>query len=483
MTDEKHLISFLNKIKKYNPKADLDRIKSAYLFAQKVHQGQKRLSGQPFISHPLSVAELIVDLNLDEDSIVAALVHDVLDECKAEVQLGEIESRFGLDIALLVDGVSSFRQAANKFPIHQRSVDEFRKFLVASVEDVRVLIIRLADKIHNARTLQHLPKEKQKRFAQRVFQLYSPLAEYAGLGAYKRELDDKAFQLLYTEEYNWLADKLKADRGKRRKLVDKLDLQLKKTLLKKQVKYEKIFGRAKSMWSTYGKIQRYLKDGKITKKDPSVVLDQIGLTVLVPDIPSCYTALGVIHAKWDFLKEELDDYVSYPKPNGYRAIQTTIRWQENLTAEVQIKTPEMHDYNEYGPASHIAYKMMGGKSISDFSYQWVKELVSWQEKGGRRQYKLKVLEDYVYCLTPKGDILQLPKGSTPVDFAYQIHTELGHSCCGAKVNGKLVKLSHRLKNGDMVEIMADTKRKKINPDWLEFVKTKEAIKQIRSKMV
>jgi GTP diphosphokinase / guanosine-3',5'-bis(diphosphate) 3'-diphosphatase len=477
------LLSLLKTVGEYNPEADLDKIKEAYFFAEKVHQGQKRLSGKPFVNHALSVAQLVAGLNLDENSIVAAMLHDILDECKTNVKLEEVEEKFGLDVALLVDGVSNFRQAARKFPIHQESIDQFRKFLLASVEDVRVLIIRLSDKVHNARTLEYLPVESQERFAKRIFHLYSPLAEYAGLGAYKRELDDKAFEVLYPEEFEWLCGELKADRKKRKELVKDLKERIRKELGSKQIRYKKVFGRAKGLWSTYNKIQRYLNEGKITEKDPSAVLDQIGLTVLLPDIPSCYAALGVIHTKWEFLREELDDYIARPKPNGYRAIQTTIKWKNNLTAEIQIKTPEMHEYNEFGPASHIAYKVMGGKSISDYSYQWVKELVSWRDGGEHKRYKVKVFEDYVYCLTPKGDILQLRKGSTPVDFAYQIHTDLGHSCCGAKVNDRLVKLNYRLKNGDLVEIMSDDKRKKPNRDWLEFVKTKEAEKRIRSKLI
>ncbi len=479
MTHKEVFLSLLDRISEYNPDADLERIKAAYHFASKVHKDQKRLSGHPFVSHALSVAHLVAELKLDEDSIIAALLHDVLDEAEREVQLDEIEEKFGLDTALLVDGVSNFRQAARKFPVHEESVDQFRKFLLASVEDVRVLIIRLSDKIHNARTLDALPKEDQERFAERVFHLYSPLAEYAGLGAYKRELDDKAFQVLYPEDYKWLVGELQADKEKRKQFVGKLKKEISEELGEKKIKYEEIFGRVKGLWSTYQKIQRYLKKGKISEKDPSAVLDQIGITILVPDEGSCYAGLGVIHTRWEFLRGELDDYVANPKPNGYRAIQTTIKWEKGLTAEVQIKTPEMHEHNEFGPASHIAYKVMGGKSISNYSYNWVKELVSWRDEGKHKHYKIKVFEDYVYCLTPKGDILQLPKGATPVDFAYQIHTDVGNSCCGAKANGEMVKLSYRLQNGDLVEILTDEKRGKPNRDWLDFVKTKEAKKRIR----
>lgn len=477
---EGKLLSLLAKVGRYNPKADLKRVRSAYNFAKRAHQDQKRLSGRPFIDHALSVAHLIADLKLDEDSIVTALLHDVLDEGKRDVQLEEIEKEFGLDVALLADGVSNFRQAGRKFPINEGSVNQFRKFLLASIEDVRVLIIRLADKIHNARTLEALPKENQERFAKRVFHLYSPLAEYAGLGAYKRELGDKAFQILYSDDYQWLVDELEASGNERKKLVKQLSKKLDKRLKERKINYYRIFGRAKGLWSTYQKIQRYLSVGKIDQKDPAVILDKIGVTVLADDVDNCYAALGVIHSNWEYISSQLDDYIANPKPNGYQAIQTTISLRKDLTAEIQIKTSEMHEYNEFGPASHIAYKVMGKENVSDYSYQWVKELVSWRDKGKHKHYKVKVFEDYVYCLTPQGDILQLPKGSTPVDFAYQIHTEVGHSCSGAIVNGEMVKLSYQLQNGDLVEILTDEKRTKPNRNWLEFVQTKEAERRIRT---
>lgn len=360
MTKRK-LSLLLDKVGQYNPEADLGKIKRAYEFAKKAHENQKRLSGQPFIGHILAVANLVADLNLDEDSIVAALLHDVLDEAKREVQLEEIEKKFGLDVALLVDGVSSFRHAAEKFPLRQDSINRFRKFLLASIDDVRVLIIRLSDKIHNARTLEALPEEDQKRFAERIFGIYSPLAEYVGLGAYKRELDDKAFQVLYPKDYQWLVNELDVGKGKRWKIVESLSSEVKELLSKRKIEYEKIFGRAKGLWSTYQKIQKYLSKGKISQKDPSVILDKIGLTILLPDVPSCYAALGAIHTRWIFLREELDDYIANPKPNGYQAIQTTIKLKDDLTAEVQIKTLKMHEQNQFGPASHIAYKVMGEK--------------------------------------------------------------------------------------------------------------------------
>ncbi len=468
-------------IEKYNPEFDKQRIKQAYQFAQQVHQGQKRLSGKPFISHTLEVAKLVAKLKLDENSIIAALLHDVLDEGPKEVSLEDLEKEFGVEVALLVDGVSTFRQAAHKFPMHQESVEYFQKFLLASVDDIRVLLIRLSDKVHNARTIKALPKEQRDRFAKRVFHLYSPLAEYAGLGAYKRELDDKAFEILYPKDYKWLRKKLARGKARRKDSLNGLVKKVQEALDEKKVKYDKVYGRAKGYWSIFKKIKRYLRKGKITKKDPSAVLDQIGITILAPDINHCYAALGVVHSHWSHIPEEFDDYVSNPKPNGYRSIQTTINWHDG-TAEVQIKTKKMHEFNEFGPASHIAYKIAGGKSRPNEEYNWVKELVSWKEGEKRKHYQVQVFSDYVYVLTPKGDIIQLPKEATPVDFAYRIHTELGHLCGRAKVNDRLVKLDYELKSGDVVKIMPVKDRKSPPRYWLDFVVTDKAKRKIRKNL-
>lgn len=471
----------IDQIEKYNPDFDRQRIEQAYHFAQQVHQGQKRLSGKPFLSHSLEVAKLAAKLRLGENSIMAALLHEALDEGKNDVSLEDLENDFGVEVALLVDGVSTFRQAAHKFPLHQESIDYFQKFLLASVDDIRVLLIRLSDKVHNARTIEALPKDQQERFAKRVFHLYSPLAEYAGLGAYKRELDDKAFEILYPKDFKWLRKKMAKGKKRRRESLDDLIQEIKQVLDEKNIDYDRVYGRAKGYWSIWKKIKRYFKKGKITKRDPSAVLDQIGVTILAPDINHCYAALGVVHSNWNHIPEEFDDYISNPKPNGYRSIQTTIQWQEG-TAEVQIKTKEMHEFNEFGPASHIGYKITGDKSKQAGKYNWVKELVSWKEGEKRKHYQVQVFADYIYVLTPKGDILQLPKSATPVDFAYRIHTELGNLCGRAKVNGKMVKLDHQLKSGDVVEIMPVKERKSPPRDWLDFVVTDKAKRKIRKNL-
>jgi len=480
--EEPDFKSLLDKIRRYNPKADLARIEKAFAFAEEVHYGQKRVSGDAFISHPLAVAHLITDLKLDEDSIVAALLHDTVEDSQEKIKPETIEKRFGLDVALIVDGVTAFRETTKKFLVHQESIDNFRKLLLASVDDVRVLIIRLADKLHNGRTISFLSAEKQRKFAQRAFHLYSPLAEFVSLVVYKRELDDIAFKIIYPAEYSNLRESLKIGERKRQKILNDLIKQVRLKLEENKIKPMDVFGRVKGLWSIRQKVRKCIKEGKITKSDPSVVLDQIGVTILMKDIPTCYAALGIVHLNWQYLSNEFDDYISHPKLNNYQAIQTTVFWG-GKTAEIQIKTPEMHKHNEFGPASHIAYKVAGGRSVSSFSYDWVKELSSWKNGIRHSRFKVKVFEDYVYVLTPKGDIFRLEKGSTPVDFAYRLHTDLGHSCCGAKVNGKMVRLDYHLKNGEVVEIISRDSKKLPSSGWLEFVKMKETKNKIRKGLV
>jgi len=453
------------------------RLEKAYLFASQAHRGQKRLSQEDFIHHPLYVAWLTVQLHLDETSVIAALLHDTVEEGGASLK--GIEEEFGLEVALIVDGLTKVRQETRKFVFHQEGVEDFRKLLLASVDDVRVLLIRLCDKLHNGLTVDSLPPQRQKHYAQGIFHLYGPLAEYIGLGFFKRELEDIAFQILYPQQYRQLRKKLRVRKKKRRERVRSLIRALHVLLKKRRIPYLEIYGRDKGLYSIWQKIQRQIKKGKVKKADPAHILDKIGVTVLTEDIASCYAVLGAVHNRWEFLPEEFDDYISRPKPNGYRAIQTTIHYGQE-TAEIQIKTQQMHEYNEFGPASHIAYKAAGGKSVADFSYLWVKKLVSWQkQKNGVKNFRVRVFDKYVFVATPKGDVIQLEKGSTPLDFAYRIHTLLGDCCQAAKVNGKIVKLSYRLQNGDFVEIIKSPQPLGPKRDWLHLVKMEETKRKIR----
>jgi RelA/SpoT family (p)ppGpp synthetase len=473
------LSDVLGEIKRKGNTADITKIKKAYLFAQKAHRGQKRKSGHPFITHPTYVAYLAASLGLDESSITASFLHDVLED--TGVDLDEIERQFGLEVALIVEGMTAFKKTGRRLENLGESIDNFQKMLISSVDDIRVLIIRLSDKLHNALTIEYLPAKRQKQFAQGLLRIYAPLAEYVGLGFFKRELEDIAFSILYPEKYSWLKTILSNYEETREKRLKMISRRIKKALLKNKIKYKSIYGRRKGLWSLYQKMKRHVAQGRITWENPREILDQVGITIIAPNVPSCYAALGVVHRLYHYLPEEFDDYISSPKPNGYRSIQTTVRFGRS-TAEIQIKTFKMHEYNEFGPASHIAYKAAGGKSVTNFSYSWVRQLVSWKNHQKRNRFKLKVFDQFVYVVTPKGDVIQLPKGSTPLDFAYYIHTRLGDYCRGALVNGKLVELSYTLENGDMVEILKA--KRKIGPkaDWLDLVKTGLAKRIIRRRL-
>lgn len=473
------LEEILGEIRKKEIACDPEKIRNAYLFAEKAHKGQRRKSGDPFITHPAFVAYLAVLLGLDESSIVASLLHDVLED--TSISLRQIEEKFGVEVALIVEGLTCFKKAGRQLENLGEPIDNFQKMLLSSVDDVRILIIRLCDKLHNALTIEYLPERKQKQFAQELFRIYAPLAEYVGLGFFKRELEDVAFAILYPKKYRWIKEVLKNYEESREKRLSAIIRRIKKALVKNKIKYEAIYGRRKGLWSLYQKTKRYVEQGRITWENPKEVLDQVGVTIIVPDIPSCYAALGVVHRRFHYIPEEFDDYISSPKPNGYRAIQTTVYFNRS-TAEIQIKTEKMHEYNEFGPASHIAYKVAGGKSVGDFSYSWVKELVSWKNRKRTNRFKVKVFDRFVFVVTPKGDVIQLPKGSTPLDFAYYIHTHLGDYCQGVLVNGKLVGLSYTLKNGDLVEILKSKKRVGPKHHWLDLVKTKYAKRIIRKRL-
>jgi GTP pyrophosphokinase len=477
------LSDILGEVKRKGSTADVAKIKKAYFFARRAHQGQKRKSGHPFITHPAYVAYLAASLGLDESSIIASLLHDCLED--SNVDLDKVEKRFGLEVALIVEGMTAFKRAGRRLENLGESMANFQKMLISSVDDIRVLIIRLADKLHNALTVEYLPPKRRKQFAQGLLRIYAPLAEYVGLGFFKRELEDIAFSILYPKEYAWLKTTLSNYEESREKRLAIISKRLKKALLKNKIRYESIYGRRKGLWSLYQKMKRYVAQGRITWEDPREILDQVGITIIVPDIPACYAALGVVHRLYHYLPEEFDDYISSyissPKPNGYRSIQTTVRFGRS-TAEIQIKTFKMHEYNEFGPASHIAYKASGGRSVTDFSYSWVRQLVSWKDNRRRNRFKLRVFDQFVYVVTPKGDVIQLPKGSTPLDFAYHIHTRLGDYCRGALVNGKMVELSSVLENGDMVEILKAKRKIGPKPDWLNLVKTGLAKRIIRRRL-
>jgi len=444
-----------------------EKIKEAFDYSYKAHEGQIRCSGEAYISHPVWVAKLIAQMEIGQEAVIAALLHDCLKKTPATIE--EIDQKFGDEVALLVSGLSEVQDKTTGKKINNSNVEVFRRFLFSSVDDVRILIIRLADKLHSGMTIESIPREKQIEYAQRVMGIYSPIAEYVGLHYFKKRLDDIAFKILYSNEASKLSEELKNQEKDEIKAGNLIKTEIEEMLKINNINNCEIQSRIKSLYSTYLKIK---------KKKVENIGDRVGIRILTDTVSSCYTILGLLHARYKYLPDEFDDYISTPKPNGYRSIQTTLQWKNKVKVEIQIRTRGMHEFNEFGPASHIAYKL-GKNNESGLGMEWVKDLVKWQKSDNEvNNYKINVLSRYVYIFTPKGDTIQLPKGATALDFAYRIHTELGDHCIGAKINNKMVRIDQKLNNGDMVEIIL-TKNINVRKNWLDVVTTNFAKEHIR----
>lgn len=449
---------------------EVEKIREAFDFANVAHSGHKRLSGEDYITHVLWVAKVVAQLAIGEEAVITALIHDTVDEDK--VKIDDIAEKFGDEIALLVGGLTEVRDKTKTIVVHETNIEFFRRFLFSSVDDVRVLIIRLVNELHNGMTIEYLNHNQQVNFANKVFGIYSPIAEYVGLHYFKRLLDDIAFKILYPKEAeNLIADFKKSAKDEIKALVGVKET-INSILEINKINSSLVEGRIKSLYSTFSKIKN---------KGYDRVKDRVGIRILADSIEDCYTILGLLHAKYKYLPDEFDDYISNPKPNGYRSIQTTLSWKDKLTVEVQIRTKEMHEFNEFGPASHIAYK--ANKTENDGSgYAWVKELVNWQKNENEvKNYRIDVLNKFIYVFTPKGDTIQIPKGSCALDFAYRIHSDIGNHCYGVKINQKMAKISDELKNGDLVEILT-SKTVFPNKNWLEIAQTPMARERIRKEL-
>ena len=489
---------------------DRELIKKAFLFAENSHTGQVRASGEPYISHCVSVAVILSELKVPPIVIAAALLHDTVED--TSVTMGELKKEFGEEIASLVDGVTKLTnlprvskygkliqeefaendlQAGNKEDVWlkedlQRSrkkdlaTETLRKTLMAMGDDVRVVLIKLADRLHNMRTLSYIPEHKHKRIAQETMEIFAPLANRLGIWQIKWELEDLAFRYMYPQEYKNIADKL-ADRRVNRELeVKRIIEDLQRFLAEGGIKAE-ITGRTKHIYSIYQKMMQ-------KEKSFENVRDLRGVRLIVQDVPSCYAALGIIHTHWRPIPNEFDDYIAAPKDNFYQSLHTSVIYSDGKPLEVQIRTEEMHRNAEYGIAAHWLYKEKGMQN--DYYQQrvnWLRKLMDWRADVEDAQefvdgIKSDVFEDRVYVFTPRGDIIDLPVGATPIDFAYMVHTEVGNRCRGAKVNGKLVSLDYHLKTGDQVEILT-AKRGGPSRDWLNthlgLVNTQRARAKIR----
>ncbi|WP_448584272.1 RelA/SpoT family protein [Thermocrinis sp.] len=452
---------------------DRGEVLRAIEFLEEKHAGQKRASGEPYVIHPLEVAVIVAEMGLGKDSIISALLHDVLEDTQTSYE--EIKELFGETVANIVDGVTKIGKYKFK-DVSSERVENYRKLLLATARDIRVLLVKLADRLHNMRTLQHLPKEKQIRIARETMEIYVPLANRLGIWQIKTELEDLCFMFLYPKEYEKVKEFVKENRGKledylKRVFIPKLKESLKKYNVKAEITY-----RPKHL---YGIWQKTLRKG-IRLED---VHDILGVRVIVNTVEECYLVLGIIHNTFTPIPGKFDDYISLPKPNLYQSLHTAVFGPKGKVVEVQIRTWEMHERAEKGIAAHWAYKE--SINIKDNTvYSWLKGLVE-NLKGSKNpqevleNIKLELFSEEVFVFTPKGDLMVLPKGATPVDFAYHIHTDIGNHCAGAKVNGKLVPLDYKLQNGDQVEIITSP-TKKPNPEWLKFVVTSKAKSKIKA---
>ncbi|HPT65857.1 MAG TPA: HD domain-containing protein [Candidatus Woesebacteria bacterium] len=436
-----------------------EKIKKCFDFAEKAHSGQKRESGEPYITHPAWIAKVVMQLHIGEEAVLAALLHDCVED--TDTTLDKIAEEFGDEVALLVSGLTEVAKKTKGVEINQPNIELFRKFLFSSVNDVRVLILRLIDKLHNGLTIKYLSPERQLRYGKNILRVYGPVAEYVGLHFFKKIIEDIAFEIVYPKEADELRKMFEDNRKNEIKALALVNKDLIDLLKINNINGAIVEGRIKSLYSTFLKIQKKGKDR---------IKDRVALRILTENVADCYNILGLLHAKYQYLEDEFVDYIANPKPNGYRSIQTTVVWKEKLTVEIQIKTKDMHDFNEFGPASHIAYKL--GTEVADGNHgmEWVKDLVQWQKNDKDIvNYRLQVLTNYIYVFTPKGDTIQLDTESTGLDFAYRIHTEVGDHCNGIKINGKMAKLDTELKTGDVVEVLMN-KKLNVNKNWLEVAK-------------
>ncbi|MFC2024371.1 RelA/SpoT family protein [Chloroflexota bacterium] len=471
-------------VEEYLPSERVASITAAYDFAKKAHQGQFRESGEPYLEHPVQTALILAQLQLDTNSISAALLHDVPENC--DIPVTEIEQAFGGEIAKLVDGVTKLGKlslSADTVAITETQMENLRKMLLAMAEDLRVVFIKLADRLHNMRTLDALSPEKQRRIALETMEIYAPLSHRLGVWELKWQLEDLSFRHLNPVQYQAVASLITARRAEREKLIDRVIQKLDTEFIRVGLEAD-ISGRPKHIYSIHQKIEKYAAQGK----NFDDIHDLLALRVLVGTVADCYSAVGIIHSSWHPLPGEFDDYIANPKPNGYQSLHTTVIY-EATPLEIQIRTHEMRHIAEYGVAAHWRYKEGDKRDIkSEEKIGWLRQLIEWhRELSGAEEFlesvKTDIFIDQVFVYTPKGEIKDLPKGSTPLDFAYRIHTELGHRCIGAKVNGRLVPLNYQLANGDKVEVMASKGARAPSRDWLNpqlgYVSTSHARGKIR----
>jgi len=466
------LKDLLDNMRLYCQPTDVETAELAYDFAKKAHDGQFRKSGEPYIIHPLIVAYILSQIQAEPNIIIASLMHDVPED--TEVTLEEIEKNFGSDIANMIKGITKLGKL--KYRGVERYIENLRKLFVAMAEDIRVMIIKFADRIHNLSTLESLPEKKRGRIALESLEIYAPIANRLGMGEFKGLLEDLSFKYVRPKEY----EKVKAVRDQniteKNVYLEKITQELKGA----DINFIDIHGREKQLDSLYQKLVK--KNWEISN-----VYDIMAIRVIVKDVGDCYAALGIIHKLWRPLKGRIKDYIAQPKPNGYQSLHTTVFCDEGKVVEFQIRTKEMHQESEFGiTAAHWNYDEKGPRP-SKKDLNWAKELAKMQQEilnniKDLEEMKVDFFRNHIFVFTPKGDVIDLPEDATPVDFAYHIHTEVGNKCNGAKVNDQMVSLDSPLKSGDVIEIITDKNRKGPSPDWLKFVKTHAAKNHIKTQL-
>src|SRR5215218_4800971 len=464
----------IEKVRTTNPDADIELLRRAYVFSAFEHKGQVRHSGEPYLVHPVEVADLLADMKLDVVAIAAGLLHDIVEDTQTPIE--RIRELFGHDIAHVVEGVTKLGaiQFSSK---EERQAENFRKMLLAMVDDIRVILVKLADRLHNMRTLHHLPEERRIKIAQETRDIYAPIANRLGMSKVKNELEELAFKYLEPKPYEALRQEVEARRRATEGLIDDLIKNVSAKLTDAQVPVLWIDGRIKRLFSIHQKLRRQ-------KIDLDQVYDFMALRIVTSSIKDCYAALGIIHQTWSPVPGRIKDFIAMPRPNGYQSLHTSVISERGFPFEVQIRTDEMHRRAEEGIAAHWKYKEgRAGVGRDEQYFQWLRQLLEWQQEVRDPQeflanLKIDLYPEEVYTFTPRGQVKVLPKASTPVDFAYAIHTDVGHHCVGARVNGRMVPLRAKLKNGDIVEIITNPTHKP-SRDWLNFVATSRARSKIR----
>ena len=460
-------------VRRHYADADLEVLRKAYIFSAVEHKGQKRASGEPYLVHPLEVAAILADLRMDPQCVAVGLLHDVLEDTLTDPD--RLREYFGPDVLHIVEGVTKIGKIEFSTAI-ERQAENFRKLLLAMVDDVRVILVKLADRLHNMRTLQHLREDRQLRIARETMKIYAPLAGRLGMAKLKNELEELAFQYLEPDAYRDLKTRVDARRQWASDFIGRIESTVAEKLSEAGLQAT-IEGRVKRLYSIHQKLQR--------QRIPlEKVYDFVALRILLPTIPDCYAALGVLHNLWRPVPGRIKDFIAMPRPNDYQSLHTSVIGDEGYPFEVQIRTLDMHRIADEGIAAHWKYKEgRTGVHQDDKAFAWLRQVLEWQQEVDDpheflNSLKLDLYPEEVYCFTPQGDVKTLPRGATPVDFAYSIHTEIGHRCVGARVNGKIVPLRHKLGNGDLVEITTAATQKP-SRDWLSFIVTNKARARIR----